>query len=254
MSLRLPVSASEVWNYPTRTLTQAKFPFWSAIIIQQAGSVSVPATSTATVNIQPPAGETWYIEIGFGIPLYSAVTFKARYYDFDGTTARMHVPNEGNSYATGWLVISRILTNSLYAQLSIYNGASASNPAYYGYSGFKLSKPLYSPKRNNTDPKPWKQKPSLLPIPRDIEPLSKYIVDIYDHSIGDYRQAIMLEEDTPLAQDPETGFPVERLTVYAFIDDFINNILTPYKAGKLDLVKSGWKKYFDKWSLEGIKI
>jgi hypothetical protein len=232
---------------------RTKFPFWSAIITQQAGSVSVPASSSAVVNIQPPAGETWFIDIAFTITYTtSTAVFKIRYYDFDGTTARLHALHEKT--LGSFLVITRILTNSLYAQLYAYNSESASQTMYYGYSGFKLSEPLYSPKRSNTVPKPWKRKPSLLSIPKDIMPLKDYIVDIYDHAIGDYRQAIILEEDTPLAYDPKTNFPVERLTVYVFVDDFIDNILTPYKAGKLDLVKSGWKKYFDKWASEGITL
>ncbi len=252
MSIKLAtyqLTAADIWSYSTRTLTQAKFPFWSAIITQQAGNVSVAGNTTACVDIQPPAGETWQVEFAFAI-LYPTAG-EATYEDFDGTTARTHVSNYTSE--TPFLIVNRIITNSLYARLCTYNEDSISYTMYYGYSGFKLSKPLYSLQRSNDTPKPWKRK-TQYPIPDAVKALGKYIVDVYDHRIGDYRQAIILEEDTPLAVDPSTGFAVERLTAYAFVDEFIKNVLTPYKQGALDLAKTGWKKYFDKWASEGVKL
>ncbi|RLI46532.1 hypothetical protein DRO69_02810 [Candidatus Bathyarchaeota archaeon] len=243
------ITAADVWSYSERTLTQTKFPFWSAIIEQTQGEVSVAAASTSYVNIQPPSGETWLLFID---ATDAGSDTSTAYCDYDGSTRRIHTfMGSGGTCGRGSLV--KILTNSLYASLRLQNFSTASKTFYYGYSGFKLSKPIWKPRRLNTNDPPWKRVPSQYPIPKEVEPLKKYIVDVYDHDLRKYRQAIICEEDTPLAVN-EKGFPVERLTVICFVNDFIERILKPYKEGTLDLKASGWKKYFDKWAEEGISL
>ena len=244
----------EIWEYSERTLTQTKFGFWSAIITQQQGSVSVAADSTSYIDIQPPSGETWLVELAFSWTAWDG-NFVSLYYDYDGSTARLHVAGRGAGDNLGELILTRVLTNTLYARIAARNRLTSAYNFYYGYSGFKLSKPLYSPKRlTGQSSPPWKRKPTAFKIPAEVEALADYIADIYDDDRREYRQAIILEENTPLAVDPRTSFPVERLTAICYVDDFINNILKRLKLGQLDLERSGWKKYFEKWRSEGIKV
>ena len=246
-------SAADVWNYPTRDLTRVKYPFWSAIIPQTQNGLSIAAFSSLTVTIQPPTGETWLVYLD----LMLATTTSGGYVEYQqvaGTSTYIHTRFvTGGTYGdyVPHLSLTKILTNANYAQILYYNASAGSTVAYYGYSGFKLSQPLWSPKRLvGGEGVVWKRA-TQYPIPTtpDLTPLAKYIYDVYDSSVGDYRQAIILEEDIPLAVD-EKGFPVERLTAYVFVDDFIKN-LTAFKA---DPVKTGYKKYFDKWASGGIKI
>jgi len=246
MSLNtISTNPSAIWSYPTRTLSQTKFPFWSAIILPQNSSVSIASGGTlVSVSIQPPSGETWWIFLNAVIDYVAANYLKV--YDYDGTTKRLHTEhNSGGSYGdrAPHSETSFIITNSIWITIDMYNTGTSSCYGYYGYSGFKLSQPQWSPKRLNDPTPPWKRKTTQFPIPDAVKAIADRIVDIYDFSIGDYRQAIILEEDTPLAVDPKTSFPVEGLTAIAYVDEFIKNILTPYKQGTLDLVKSGWKKY-----------
>jgi len=257
MSYPLRTLPSDIWTYPTRELTQSKFPFWSAIITQTQGSVYIAASSSAAIVIQPPAGEIWCVNIAQRLAS-SASGSQARYNDYDGTTAREHAAHYNyDSYVsidvhlTG---ITRILTNSLYAQLYFTNAEAASKTAVYGYSGFKLSQPLWAPKRlNDPNPMPWK-KPTSLTLPLAIAPLQKYAFDILGidpSKPNEYGLGVILEEDTPLAIDPVTNFPVERLTAVVKADvlaDFIGK----FKAKTADPIQTGYRKYLDKWKLEGI--
>ncbi|MEM2352551.1 MAG: hypothetical protein QXT26_09105 [Thermoproteota archaeon] len=258
MSVYPPVgSAKEVWEYPTRLLTQSKFPFWSAIIIQNQGAVSVPAASAVYIDIQPPTGETWAVEIaacfdgGFGGSY-------VEYDDYDGTTARKHTAhNTGGS--TGdrlpHIELARILTNALYGRLVIYNAdGTAARTGYYGYSGFKLSQPLWSPRRlNNPMVKPWKRLKTE-PLPSVLQPLDKYAWDILGldpNRPDEYETGITLEEDAPLAVDPETNFPIERLTVIVKAD-VLADLINKFKTKAIDPIAAGYRKYLDKWKSEGI--
>jgi hypothetical protein len=263
--LRAVPTVGDLWSYPSRTLTQAKFPFWSAIITQAQGSVALSVNTGAIVTIQPPAGETWLIDLlastrNVATATGENITF-IRYQDFDGVTARIHgtVANVGIGlykpyYEPKPIHVLRILTNSLYARLAVQNNAA--DTLDYGYSGFKLSQPLWSPRRLAANPgKPWK-KPRSRPLPPKIRPLEKYACDILGADPArpeEYDTAIVLEEDTPLAVDPGTGFPVERLTVYvraAVLDDLISK----FKSGTEDPVNTGYRKYLDKWREEGIDL
>lgn len=233
---------ADIWNYPTRTLTQTKFPFWSAIITQTQGSISVSASSWGVIDIQPPSNETWLLDILFSINFSLTTTlanvFSAVYCDYDGTTERIHGAMTYGSIGHAKLFVSRILTNTLYARLKGYNSATSAMTMYYGYSGFKLSEPKYSPKRVY-DPPMWKRRPAVLPV--ELERVKDYVYEIYDHDAKNHRIAIIFEEDTPLAYDPVTNFPVERYTVYAFYDDLkkIADIIAS------DLKKTGYDKYVD---------
>jgi len=241
-----PLSARDVWTYPTRTLTTTQFPFWSAIILQTQGSVSVAASSTVRVVIQPPANETWLVWIDAVI---QRVTPYVTYSDFNGTTARVHVDGSNPRVS-----VLKILTNTLYTQLSFYNDTTSAQTAYYAYSGFKLSKPHWVPQRIGTD-KVLKQSTDL-PLPDPIKPLDKYkalIKGLNPMNPEQYVLAIVLEEDTPLAFDPNTGFPVERKSVY--IDaNVLADLIKKFKSGEIDYVKAGFEQYLKKWKSEGIDL
>jgi hypothetical protein len=206
------------------------------------------------VYIQPPAGETWLIEIAFSWDQTGASLYDT-YYDYDGTTLRAHV--NVSAYAAGFygdLVIERVLTNTLYAALKANNLTTSSYTFYYGYSGFKLSKPLWSPERLADNPgKPWK-KPTTLPLPDIIKPLDKYkaeMLGLDPTKPDEYVLGIILEEDTPLAIDPATGFPVERLTAVVKAD-VLADFIAKFKAGKADPATTGYSKYLKRWKAEGV--
>jgi hypothetical protein len=248
----------DIWAYANRTLTQEKFPFWSAIINQTAGSVSSPANSTVSIVIQPPSGEVWlvWIDVWLNLPASaSAVTYN----DYDGTTAHMHTRCAiGGTYGlyNPKLGLLKVLTNSLYARIDVLNPTTGtSTGAYYGYSGFKLSQPLWSPKRGDRPVSPWK-KPTGLPLPSAISALDKYkaeILGLDPSKPNEYGLAVILEEDTPLALDPTSGFPVERFTAVVKAD-VLADLIAKFKAGTLSPDVTGYRKYLDKWKAEGIDL
>jgi len=234
----------------------SKFPFWSAIITQNANTVSVAGSSTSTVYIQPAAGETWLLWIDFGLGNYNPGSYVA-YCDYDGTTLRQHTVDEPvGTYANKYPVlhVAKILTNSLYAALRFNNSSPSAYTGYYGYSGFKLSKPLWSSQRLDPSPrKPFKLSTDL-PLPDPIKPLDKYkalILGLDPSKPFDYALGVILEEDTPLAVDPATGFPVERKSAYVSATT-LANLITQFKSGQLDYVKAGYEPYLKKWKAEGI--
>jgi len=267
LSLRPPIRCATpagVWGYPDRTLTQTKFPFWSAIIILSGSSVSLPAGSTVYVEIRPPADETWYVTVAGGTRLYpTSGDSEARLELWDGTSAvnlyvasRIQITSAGYAPYYISLVATVIITNLIRCRLALYNGASYSVYGYYGYSGFKLSHPQWSPVRtHNQEPKPWRR-PLSKPLPPEVAPLRRYAYDILgaDPSKPDeYEPAIILEENTPLAIDPNTGQPVELLTVVVRAS-VLADLLAKFRTGELDPVEAGYEKYLDKWKREVIKL
>jgi hypothetical protein len=243
-----------------------KQPFWSSIITQTQGSTSISAGATVNVDVQPSSGETWLVDIGFGI-IDEGATNRKRviYQDYDGSTTREHVRKYWGQIATGAgasvygiatceLIISRILTNTLYARLTAYD--SAASTLTYGYSGFKLSQPQWTPiKALPLDTKPYK-KTTDLSLPDPIKPLKKYKVEILGldpNKPNDYCLAILLEEDTVLARDPRTGFPVERMSAYV-PSDTLADLMTQFKQGKSSPDETGYTKYIMKWKNEGIDL
>jgi hypothetical protein len=253
ISIDPPLTAADVWSYSNRTLTQSKFPFWSAIITQVQGS-GTSGFGGLNIDIQPPPGETWWVTICFSGD--SAEIHDIRYYDFDGSTARLHgmiVLNASYENVKPF-VITRVLTNKLYARLYFHDSNSSTpNTVYYGYSGFKLSQPLWSPKRLVETGKPFKLKTDL-PLPDILKPLDKYkalILGLNPAKPKEYALGIILEEDTPLAIDPETNFPVERKSVYVEAN-FLADLIRRFKSGAIDYVKAGYEPYLKKWKSEGI--
>ena len=249
-------TADQIWGYSTRTLTQAKFPFWSAIITQTQGQVSIAATSTGYVIIQPPSGETWLIYID-SVLWTAGNQSRILWTDYDGTTARWHIAtmlDGGNDYEWRHLSVAKVLTNTLYGRFEVYNPGAGAYNFSYGYSGFKLSEPKWSPKRLNDPPaQPWK-KPTSLSLPSAIAPLQKYAVEILGLDPtrpNDYAHGVILEEDTPLAVDEKTGFPVERFTAVVKAD-VLADFIAKFKAKTADPVATGYRKYLDKWKAEGI--
>jgi hypothetical protein len=183
------------------------------------------------------------------------------YNDYNGTTRRRHgcvVRNRISDYGWvlhAWYSTMKVLTNSLWASLEFYSYWI--NTGYYGYSGFKLSQPHWSPVRaHNPGPRPWKR-PLSKPLPPVISPLSKYAYDLLfiDPATGveAYEPAIILEENTPLAVDPHTGQAVELLTVVVKAG-VLADLISKFKTGELDPIKTGYKKYLDKWEAEGIRV
>jgi len=242
-------------------LAVSKVPFWSAIITPTEGTLTVGASATAYLDIRPPAGETWLINILTGWTSGIAglsYWFGISYYDYDGTTARyyaslLQIPS---SSLHPFYNVAMVITNSRWARIGYYNGhSSAVFSAYYGYSGFKLSQPIWFPQRPGSPAKPFKL-PTDLPLPDPIKPLDKYkalILGLDPLRPDDYELAVVLEEDTPLAFDPASGFPVERLSVYVSAKALADLVLR-FRRGVLDPVKTGYKKYLDKWESEGIKL
>jgi hypothetical protein len=256
ISIDPPLTAADVWSYSTRTLTQTKFPFWSAIITATSGGVSVPASSSVNVDIQPPSGEVWLF-LGGALILTTVAGTYIIVNEFDGTTAnRFREPYTSGSYGKTLpeCDIVYIFTNARYCRITAYNAASVAASLDYSYSGFKLSQPLWSPKRlSNPNSKPWK-KPATLSVPSVISPLQKYAYDILgiDPTKPDeYGLGIILEEDTPLAVDPTTNFPVERLTAVVKAD-VLADFIAKFKTGKADPVATGYSKYLKRWKTEGI--
>jgi len=250
-----PLTAAQVWIYATRTLTQTQFPFWSAIITQTQGSVSIPAGSSGTIEIQPASGETWLVWLDFVIGSDDSGSY-IYYKDYDGATARSHIIRiTGGTYGDTYphLGVQKILTNTLYAQLLAYNASATAHTLSYGYSGFKLSKPHWRPERlNQTNDPPWKRALTQA-LPSNIAVLEPYACEVYMEDVGDYVPVIILEEDTVLATDPITGFPVERLTVLVEAD-WLSTNLTTIKNDAAATDSMGYKKYLDKWASEGITL
>jgi len=238
-------------------LIPTKVPFWSAIIIQQENSVSTVGSATTYVTIQPPSGQTWLVDIAFENALVTFVSsttayITLQYFDYNGTTQRLHAQDN----VSARMFITRILTNSLYARLAWASTTGLSYTVHYGYSGFELSEPLYTLIRDksNTDPPlPWKR-PTTLSLPSVIAGLQPYAYEFLGldpSNPNNYVLGVLLEEDTPLAYDPVTNFPVERLTVVVSANA-LANIITQYKAGQLDLIKAGHGKYIDMFKKAGV--
>jgi hypothetical protein len=232
----------------------SKFPFWSAIITQTGATVSVASSSTVNVDVQPPSGETWLLQILFGARSHADGTGIVPIYShYDGTTATPHASGRGGSFSA--LSVERILTNTLYARLQLYNISTTSTYyGAYGYSGFKLSQPQWSPVKESNS-KPYK-KATDLPLPAPIKPLEKYkaeILGLDPSKPDDYCLAIILEEDTVLARDPITGFPVERMSAYVPADT-LADLITQFKRGKSSPDITGYTKYIMKWKNEGIDL
>jgi len=246
------LTPSRIWAAPTRELTQAQFPFWSALLTQSTWDINVAAGSSADVQIRPPAGETWFLFIEAG---WDAMADTATgYLDYDGVTMRWHsryAESTGTTLTTSRaLQHGKVLTNSLWGRVRLANRTGSVQRAFGGYSGFKLSKPIKQLQPAEPDPpKPWMRKPSRLPIPAELEGLSRYIVDLLNLTTNEYEQALLLEEDTPMLKD-EKGNVVTSKTVYVLTDWFVANLA----AIKADPVKTGYKPYLDKWAEEGITL
>jgi len=246
------LSPSRIWAAPTRELTQAQFPFWSAIIEQVQVAITVAGGTSAYTNIQPPAGETWLIDIS-GDFRPRGLASLVEWFDYDGVTRRTHggfyQDPAMTSVTTPIHSVLRVLTNSLYGSFRHHNPSTVSHTCPFGYSGFKLSKPLARLIPLNDPTPPFRRKPSRFAIPAELEDLRGYIVDVYESQFMSYKQAIELERGTEIAKD-ERGNVVMTQDVYALTDEVLP-ILTEIKA---DPERSGWKKYLDKWAEEGITL
>jgi hypothetical protein len=180
------------------------------------------------------------------------------YYDYNGVTARLHTQVYGLSAGAfgyyGSHRVLKVLTNTLWGRAGIYTWYTYS--CYAGYSGFKLSQPHWSPVlTHNPEPRPWKR-PLSQPLPPELAPLQRYAYDILGADPSkpeDYTPAIVLEENTPLAVDPNTNQPVVLQTVVISAST-LATLIAKFKTGELDPVKAGYKKYLDKLEAEGIRV
>jgi len=228
-----------------------RIPFWSEIITQVQGSVSVAGGTKVYVDIQPPPDETWLIfvdAVGFSRAAYGM----GNWFDYDGTTRRLHRTYivDATYERIRNAAYQKVLTNALYGSLEFDNWSDVAISYCYGYSGFKLSQPLWNPVRiHNPNPEKWKRKLTT-PLPDQISALRPYAVELWDHETQRYIPSIMLEEDTVLARDPATDFPVERLTATITVEDLIGML----KDIKEKPEETGFKKYLRKWEEEGIEI
>jgi hypothetical protein len=253
------VSPADIWGYASRTLTQTKFPFWSAVILPNPAVVSVPANAgTATVTIRPPSGETWFIFLQASIVDDTTYT-NLRLQGCVGTTCTDNI----DVFQTGGLYSDTIphifdtvvISNNNYVRLFAVNQNTVlAKNLYYMYSGFKLSQPQWTPSRASSV-KPVRL-PTNLPLPDPIKPLDKYkalILGLDPRKPEDYVLGVVLEEDTPIAVDPNTGFPVERYSAYVPATA-LADLITKFKRKELDPVATGYKKYLEKWFREGIDL
>jgi hypothetical protein len=148
-----------------------------------------------------------------------------------------------------------VISNTNYLQIFAVNQDSVAHYLRYMYSGFKLSQPLWTPQRLVEMAGPRKL-PTDLPLPDPIKPLDKYkalILGLDPAKPGDYVLGIVLEEDTPIAVDPKTGFPVERYSAYVSATA-LADLIMKFKRKELDPVATGYKKYLGKWFSEGIDL
>jgi len=251
-------TADQIWSYATRTLTQAKFPFWSAIITMSRYSTGVNPGTVYSFTIQPPAGETWIISLSsFLDTAYSGSYIKLLGY-VAGSGYDIAKVHSGGSYGDvkPHLELLHLITNENYIAINVYSADTASQTFAYGYTGFKLSQPLWSPKRLSDPPaQPWK-KPTTLSLPSPLAPLQKYAAEILGldpAKPNEYALGIILEEDTPLAVDEKTGFPVERLTAVVKAD-VLADFIAKFKAKTADPVATGYARYIKKWLVEGIDL
>jgi hypothetical protein len=93
-------------------------------------------------------------------------------------------------------------------------------------------------------------------LPTGLEALDKYAYDILGinpDKPNDYDLGIILEEDTPLAIDPATNFPVERLTVVVQAE-VLADYIAKFKAKTADPIATGYMKYLKAWKDKGIDL
>lgn len=236
--------ADAVWTRNERALTQAKFPFWSSIITQVQGSISVPAGTSTYVNIQPPAGETWVVEIAAGVD--TAGINKLNYCDFDGTTERKHTGMFVNSTTVNVPIMSltRIISNALYAKLSYANTRTFADTAYYGYSGFKLSQPQWTPVRLKIE---------------SYNPFKRPVPEKYTLAFLNLREKAYLNPEGKVAYhlatevlsiDPVKNVPVETVEYHVLEEDLVKG-LTDFKSRPKE---TGWEKIFNLLDKEGITL
>jgi len=272
VSTRSSHSALDVWHMPKASIVTSgtiglhlkETVEKRSAITPVTGTIGVPAATWTSVDIQPPAGEIWDVIVTMfhGIAGQWYYTAAGILCYFDGTSEywKLYRSIASGSYgdATTFLSDRMYLTNTKYLRIKHYAGGGAVT-GYRQYWGFKLgaSKIPSHTLKNPSELPVWKRDKVIA-----FEPLRPYGCEIFDGLR--YREAIMLEEDTPLLID-EKGNIIERLTVYAFLDDFealFKDIITDttkrpmmtYMRADSVKRKLGWEKYLDKWKVEGIEF
>jgi len=224
----------------------SRFPFWSEVITQQHGSVNVPASSSTSVYIQPPSGETWMSYIS--LVLFDGTKDNyVGYLQYDGTSGYYHTccmvfGSYGVEYP--YLNVIKILTNSLYARL-IFGNKDLENQhvGYYGYSGFKLGTKISEFEALNAKNISF-ERLTKYKIKSEFEGLEDLIKDVYDSEVDDYKQVIYFYKDRPIRKDKRTGHIIERASRYIETDKLIEN-LEKVKTGELQLEKTGYKSWLE---------
>lgn len=232
-----------VWMVSPRTLTQTQYPFWSAIITQQAGKVAVASATYVNIDIQPPAGETWYIELGSFLATTASGSY-VMYNDYDGITLRHHARClilGGYGLGEPTHVISRILVNALWGRFNVYNSDAVARDFFYSYSGFKLSHPLWQPRRF---------KEYRIPFKRPLNGRAVAFPQLKDYVYLDPEDRICYHLLSKVLAVNKDNFPIERLEIHVAEEDLVANLVKI----KADPVGTGWKEIFDKLAGEGIYL
>ncbi|RLG70527.1 MAG: hypothetical protein DRO04_01805 [Candidatus Iainarchaeum archaeon] len=225
----------------------SKIPFWSEVIIQHFNQVSLSAGGTYEYYLQPPSGETWLIYLSAVFIDYTNNS-EVVYRDYDGSSYRTHyyfrISGEYNpKYPL--LNVQKILTNSLYANVHVFNASGTTRYAHFGYSGFKLG----TKKAEFQDIEIIKTKPyeraTKHKIRSEFEGLEDMVRDVYFDDIDNYKQVIYFYKDKPIRKDRRTGHVIERASSYIETDVLLKN-LEKIKTGELDLKRTGYKEWLDK--------
>lgn len=242
-------SAREVWEYETRTLTQQKYGFWSEIITLQRFSMTVPAGATGVAEIQPSSGEVWWV---FPSGACDASGCTVEISSYDGNTSMIIMTASTYNFQ-----VSVVITNSLWARISFRNTTTSARTAFIHYSGFKLSRPLWSAEVVTSS---VSRSPDVLrtdtPLPKPIAPLQKYarlVLGLDLDNPNRYVLAVALDEDLPLQRDSKTGFPVVRRSAYIRAD-VLAKYVEDIRSGTVSARELGLEEYLERWAAEGIRL
>jgi len=204
----------EIWEYSERTLTQTKFPFWSAVIPSEPKSYGVNEGASGYLTIQPPSGETWLI----WLYVYFLNSYAGSYIEIYVKSSidtnriagqKIETKYSGNDY--GGDVCGRmvgVFNNTFYPVIRYVNAdPDYSHTLYYIYGGFKLGTKLAKIRSLST----IREEPQV----GEFRILKRISENIYLAEIdGEKAEIELLRNNEVLAIDEDTGQPVERVTEF----------------------------------------
>jgi len=233
----------DVWSYPTRTLSQTKFPFWSDLIVATGGTVNVPASSGTYVDLQPPSGETWWVPYQMGIEnLVSGSYVRTEYLGTLSVTYGNY--KEATGYENYWPFIygMAVIGNGPYIRFAWENASDGVVTGDYVYSAFKLSphtilEPLEEMPRRETEI------PYEGPIPDDLKGADVEFCRRLKR--GEWETCVVLER-TPIKVLPDTKEVVETRTTLTPLDFLLANL---ENIARDDEDRMGFKRFRKKLKL-----